>query len=450
MSFENKYPYTDFHELNLDWFLSQFKILMNNWDSLKSDNEEFKSTMTTNFETLEGTVETFTTFVTNYFENLDVQQEVNNKLDEMAEDGTLSDLIQPLFDEYKAQIDGIIDDITDELALGFDNTGKWLFLGDSYEFNGGGWITNVCTYLGLTLGTNAFNAAVSGHGFSALGGKWINDFNSFISGRTDLDEFKHVVVCGGLNDSEPAVLGNVETDIASFCSAVKTNMKNAVVSIGYIGSALSDSPVLADRGAYNRQLAIDHYNNAIPASGAIKLHNTEYIMSSYTFFGSDKLHPNSYGAAAISKGIAEAIISSSCDTLYKQKASSATIGVLTAFSGYESTVNNGMFVLKFVDVLGPKSGSNTLSFGDFWTTIGTVPNGVFQNDVPEQDITVQLTDASTSVNYLCKIKIEARSLKMKCYDLATTSGYKTFTYDSSTNRLDLGTITFVGNTLDTM
>ena len=32
-------------------------------------------------------------FVDNYFENLDVQEEINNKLDEMAEDGTLQEII---------------------------------------------------------------------------------------------------------------------------------------------------------------------------------------------------------------------------------------------------------------------------------------------------------------------------------------------------------------------
>ena len=37
---------------------------------------------------------TLKTYVDNYFENLDVQEEINNKLDEMAESGELSDIIQ--------------------------------------------------------------------------------------------------------------------------------------------------------------------------------------------------------------------------------------------------------------------------------------------------------------------------------------------------------------------
>lgn len=37
-------------------------------------------------------------YVNNYFENLDVQEEINNKLDEMAEDGTLTNLIKSYVD----------------------------------------------------------------------------------------------------------------------------------------------------------------------------------------------------------------------------------------------------------------------------------------------------------------------------------------------------------------
>lgn len=37
----------------------------------------------------------FTDFTTNYFQNLDVQEEINNKLDDLVEDGTLSNLISP-------------------------------------------------------------------------------------------------------------------------------------------------------------------------------------------------------------------------------------------------------------------------------------------------------------------------------------------------------------------
>ena len=53
-------------------------------------------------ETVEEYIEKFTQlhdYVYNYFDNLDVQEEINNKLDEMVEDGTLEQLIANYFDE---------------------------------------------------------------------------------------------------------------------------------------------------------------------------------------------------------------------------------------------------------------------------------------------------------------------------------------------------------------
>ena len=46
-------------------------------------------------------------YVTHYFDNLDVQEEINNKLDEMAEDGTLQEIIS----EY----------LNSQAVFGFDN-----------------------------------------------------------------------------------------------------------------------------------------------------------------------------------------------------------------------------------------------------------------------------------------------------------------------------------------
>lgn len=82
------FPYTDLNELNLDWFLKEFKAY---YEKTIGQDEKIQS--------LDETVTQFTDFVTNYFNNLDVQQEINNKLNAMAADGTLLDLIRPYYDE---------------------------------------------------------------------------------------------------------------------------------------------------------------------------------------------------------------------------------------------------------------------------------------------------------------------------------------------------------------
>lgn len=85
----NTYPYTDFHELNLDWFLDQFKELVSDWDTFKTDLTEQWEQVSTDWQTLYD-------YVHDYFDNLDVQTEIDNKLDEMAADGSLLEITRPV------------------------------------------------------------------------------------------------------------------------------------------------------------------------------------------------------------------------------------------------------------------------------------------------------------------------------------------------------------------
>ena len=75
--FDNKYPYTDFHELNLDWFMGEFKKLVAEWEETK------------------GEWNTLHDYVQNYFDNLNIQTEIDNKINAMILDGTFADIISP-------------------------------------------------------------------------------------------------------------------------------------------------------------------------------------------------------------------------------------------------------------------------------------------------------------------------------------------------------------------
>ena len=64
-------------------------------------------------------------YVNDYFDNLDVQEEIDKKLDEMVEDGTLTTLIgnycQPLIDEQNNKINGLEYDLEQEAATRHDD-----------------------------------------------------------------------------------------------------------------------------------------------------------------------------------------------------------------------------------------------------------------------------------------------------------------------------------------
>lgn len=93
MSF-NKYPYTDFHEMNDDWVILKVKELIAAWAETKEDWEQIQSDWV---EEQQAFLD-LKAFCENYFDELDVQTEINNKLDAMAEDGSLLELIKPYID----------------------------------------------------------------------------------------------------------------------------------------------------------------------------------------------------------------------------------------------------------------------------------------------------------------------------------------------------------------
>lgn len=70
-----QFPYTNFHDLNLDWIIKKVKECLDQVDVNTADMADLKN------------------YVLNYFANLDVQDEINNKLDEMADNGELANII---------------------------------------------------------------------------------------------------------------------------------------------------------------------------------------------------------------------------------------------------------------------------------------------------------------------------------------------------------------------
>lgn len=89
----NQYPGTNFHDLNLDWLLSEMKNCLSewantkeDWETMQTENADFKQFMTDQWSG-------FRDFVLNYLHNLPLTEEVSAKIETMVEDGTLLNLI---------------------------------------------------------------------------------------------------------------------------------------------------------------------------------------------------------------------------------------------------------------------------------------------------------------------------------------------------------------------
>ena len=83
-----------------------FQQSMNDaWENYSTDLTNEWNTYRTE---LTAVWEQYKTYIDTYFDNLDVQEEINNKLDEMASDGSLDALLLPYFNTYKNEINAIV------------------------------------------------------------------------------------------------------------------------------------------------------------------------------------------------------------------------------------------------------------------------------------------------------------------------------------------------------
>lgn len=83
--FYNKYPYTDFHELNLDWVIKRVKMLTEDWLATQTE-----------WNNTEEQWQELYNYVHDYFDNLDVQDEINNKIQSMISDGSFLYIVTPV------------------------------------------------------------------------------------------------------------------------------------------------------------------------------------------------------------------------------------------------------------------------------------------------------------------------------------------------------------------
>lgn len=94
MAYNYEYPYTDAQRYNDDWLINKVKELATDWLTTSGEWTQTQEAW-----------EELRSYITDYFNNLDVQEEINEKLEAMKADGSLFNIIKPLFDEYQQAID---------------------------------------------------------------------------------------------------------------------------------------------------------------------------------------------------------------------------------------------------------------------------------------------------------------------------------------------------------
>ena len=275
MSMENLGPYTNFHELNQDWFLQEFNKLVAQWKAMQK-----------NFDSLQDAFNDLKNYVQDYFKNLDVQEEINNKIDSLVADGYFDTFLNDYFKNLKKRV--------------------FILIGDSYGENPyeykGGWTTPFKNFSGLTEGVDCFTNCVGGTGFVKTGntGKTFLDLLKDINiGTVNPKDVTDILVCGGCNDVD-TIYNDLNTAILSFRNYCKQHFVNANINISMIGifKASGRRKLLLSTVLRSYQLAVNY--------GMMYIDST-CCLHRYDFIGEDGIHPTSAGCINIGRNLYNAL-----------------------------------------------------------------------------------------------------------------------------------------------
>lgn len=331
----HKIPYVNFHELNEDWIIDKVAEYVEKTDKMEINFDDLKTYVYSKINELE-------TYMNDYFDNLDIQTEINNKLDEMYESGQLSDIIQQyleissllsfntiadmknatnLIDGSTAMTLGVTDyldgkinlfkirpltstDIIDEINIfalinyptliaellpithETESEKQYIFITDSYgnhlNAQGKNFIQQACEYLNIT---NYYDFHRGSAGFSRTGDlnflKVLQDNEGIINDKNTITD---IFIFGGANDQNNDY-NSIDPNIEAFMNYVKVEYPNANVYIGFVTKTFEASFYTYARKTIEAYTSCTKY-------GASYLVNSESIIQQASAFRNDRVHPN--------------------------------------------------------------------------------------------------------------------------------------------------------------
>lgn len=260
-------------------------------------------------------VQELQSYVANYFDNLDVQEEVDHKLDEMASDGTLAALInQEIFDELNQEISDVNDDVQTLKRTA-------LYIGNSYT-NGTGSTSGTNGIFNRTknLFDNAYKKTGSGTGFLEYEGHTTDTFNLLLESAINdtsipNDEITDVIIIGAWGDTralretitDGGNLTNYQSYVQSACTTFMNNVNSNFPNIKRVCYVLAESRSQKTFAqTYPTQFSDtfwvhNSFITLLPKNGIEYLGWIGFnIMLDNNYFSNDHFHPNDNGYKMLS------------------------------------------------------------------------------------------------------------------------------------------------------
>lgn len=265
MAFSN-FPYTDFHNLNLDWILETTTDLNTKWDDYYKQWNKWQQD------------------VQNYIDNLDYIAAIDAYLDGLKNSGELADIIDTWLTDY-----GLIT-IGDSYGEGYTPDGMvkpWCDILHEQYFS------DASFYISKSLGGSGFGANTP---FSKL-------LTQAIATLTDSQkkQVKYVVVAGGWNDQ--FVTASLISSGIKDTIDLMSQLPNATLYIGWIATPIIGYTSTAKQKAYDEIKTVyeTYWGKYKFLSGA------DSALRWTSVLASDNIHPNASGQASIADMIYKAM-----------------------------------------------------------------------------------------------------------------------------------------------
>lgn len=321
--FEN-FPYTNFHELNLDWIIKKIKELDEKFDDAISAKIKFADPLqwdiTKAYEALTIVFDDNHAYLslqpvppgtlltnTDYWQMILDMQEFYDEIDDLDE--RLSDEIDDLANDTQEAIQAL-----DATTVKNNNTKHILYLGDSYSVMFSNALFNDFKSLVGVPENQIHSVAVSGAAFSDASNSFLMQVQGYTGDKTEITD---IIVVGGINDALlayddysytwPNVSGltNAMSAFKTYCAA---NYPNAKIHVAYVGGCLPSSTYYNTlHPAKSQEWAKWAYTINAASLGFNVLECANAIHASKYNYHTDGIHPSqAYGCHAIAEAVASA------------------------------------------------------------------------------------------------------------------------------------------------
>lgn len=396
----NNYPYTDLHELNLDWILKKIKEV-----GIKVD--EFTALNEITFDGAWDISEAYPAWHIVTFENYAY---LALKPVPAGVDISNSDYWQVIFSLVAAT--PLLPSNRNVIALA-----------DSY-----GMVTSPGFYQIMKTDQGIDDMlidAYSGRSFARATNTFLQAIQTINANINYQDEVTDIIVCGGYNDGQflqydGGTSAQIVQAIANFITYCKQNFKNARVFIGFIAwtkqtAGVSAGVLVNALNAYKAGASI----------GGIYLNNVEYILRNIRLLDNDTpggYHPNSDGAAMLARYVFQSWFTGVCDVQYNSRigddytmnpALNATVNSFAFYDWIENSTGRFISSEQALDIRNTTSPYLIASVTtDTWIEIFTNNNPLYQAD-RIQGLCMALIKYGT--NIIEEFAVEFRVLNHKFY-----------------------------------